>query len=277
MRLLIAVDGSDRSDVAIEDLTRAGLPRKADAVIVAIGVLSRKSAENAGLARAVQSLRKSFPGWIIHIEAGVTMNRASLVAKAEAWQPDLIVTGALRTPIVARLFGGTFCEYILHHANRSVRVGRRSPNATNKPPRLLIGVGGAAPSLAAVTLVASRHWPRGTKAFVVGAVDAMLWQAGVGEQISYDHVRNVIVSAVNRAAETLQEAGLSVGTDVGDAIPADLILMRAREWHADCIFVGTRNLGSVGRALLGSTSSRVFATARCSVEVVHNEPDSVGG
>jgi nucleotide-binding universal stress UspA family protein len=47
-----------------------------------------------------------------------------------------------------------------------------------------------------------------------------------------------------------------------------LLIAEAESWGADCIFVGARGMGRIGRFLLGSVSSAVAARAHCSVEVV---------
>jgi nucleotide-binding universal stress UspA family protein len=44
--------------------------------------------------------------------------------------------------------------------------------------------------------------------------------------------------------------------------------MKARDWRAQNLFLGSRGLNSVERFLIGSVSSAVAAHAPCSVEVV---------
>ena len=53
----------------------------------------------------------------------------------------------------------------------------------------------------------------------------------------------------------------------GDA--RKVLLEEAREWNADGIFVGTRDLkGVIERFRLGSVSTAVATNAHCSVEIV---------
>jgi nucleotide-binding universal stress UspA family protein len=74
---------------------------------------------------------------------------------------------------------------------------------------------------------------------------------------------------MQQEAETkLSEAGLRVSSIIEERDPKRLLVEEARDWQADCIFVGTSSLDALGRLLVGSVSSAVAARAHCSVEVV---------
>jgi nucleotide-binding universal stress UspA family protein len=266
MRILIAYEGSAHSDAAVDDLPRAGLPDDAKALVVC----SSESPECPHAKSAATRLERTFPGWTVRAETAGGSVKTTLVEKAHEWQADLIVMGCRGRAASSPLGLDSVSQYVLHHSHRSIRIGRRSANPPDQPPRLIVGVGGAQPSRAAVKEIARRHWPRGTSARIVGAIDVMLTQAGGTHQLEYDHVRDVITASVSEATESLREAGLSVSIEVRDALPMELILSQADEIGADCIFLGSRNLGYVSRVLIGSTSTTVSASAKCSVEVVHS-------
>jgi nucleotide-binding universal stress UspA family protein len=58
----------------------------------------------------------------------------------------------------------------------------------------------------------------------------------------------------------------SVVMEKGDA--KNILLEKAEEWNADCIFVGTRDFKSgFERFRLGSVSTAVVTNAYCSVEI----------
>jgi len=274
MKLLIAYDGSEHSDAALAALQHAGLPTDAHALVLCVSESSEKKHDELLHAQhradsASQRLTHSFPGWTVRAEAHHGSARHIIVEKARHWQADLIVMGSRGHSPMNILGIGSVSQYVLHHSEHSIRIGRRSPNPAGGVLRLLIGIGGAQPSKAAVKAVAQRHWPRGTEARIVGAIDPMLSQAGGTPELEDNHIREVIGTAVKEAAAELRHAGLTVSTAMRDSLPFELILSQAEEFTADCIFVGSRNLGTVSRALIGSTSSMVSTSANCSVEIVH--------
>jgi hypothetical protein len=91
MKILIAYDGSEGAERAIEDLKRAWLPRRAEALVLAIseelipaptsigGVattfaksLLEEEKNSLALARQVKSqIQQLFPGWEILAESGI--------------------------------------------------------------------------------------------------------------------------------------------------------------------------------------------------------------
>jgi nucleotide-binding universal stress UspA family protein len=91
------------------------------------------------------------------------------------------------------------------------------------------------------------------------------------------------VTALGDAAHLLGEAGarmtkqieavpddVSVTSIVVAGAPAQVILERLREGHHDLLVMGTRGLGRVGSALLGSVSQTVLHAAEVPVLVVRD-------
>jgi nucleotide-binding universal stress UspA family protein len=79
--------------------------------------------------------------------------------------------------------------------------------------------------------------------------------------------------ALAAATAVAQEAGTTIETDDLEGEPADLILEAARARHADLIVVGSRGLGAVAGALLGSVSSKVVHHADRPVLVARRPPN----
>src|SRR6187200_2837645 len=122
MRVLIAYDGSECADGAIQDLRRAGLPTDVSAFVLSVAELfidvgklppegdpgsasvivreARKLAREAiaeardTAAAGAQRVTSLFPGW--HVESGAAADspHAAVVAKAEEWPADLVVVGS---------------------------------------------------------------------------------------------------------------------------------------------------------------------------------------
>ena len=75
-----------------------------------------------------------------------------------------------------------------------------------------------------------------------------------------------------RAAEVYRDVLANPGTTasglapIGD--PADEILAAARSSEADVIVIGARALGTIGRLVLGSVSTKVMHESDCDVPTV---------
>ena len=124
MRVLIGYDGSDCARAAIQDLARAGLPKRAEAVVLSVAdlpvqvpygaageltpqtlpprlleELQRESAKAVAAARDTAAagaarLAALFPHWIVRPEAVADSPYWALVQEAERWPADLVVVGS---------------------------------------------------------------------------------------------------------------------------------------------------------------------------------------
>lgn len=295
MKILIAYDGSEGAEWAIDDLKRAGLPRDAEAVALTIaeelipaptsigGVTTPfgkdlLEEENGSLALAGQArdrVQQLFPGWEVLAEAGIGSPGSEIVARADSWLPDLIVVGSRGRTALGRMFFGSVSQKVINDARCSARVARRRIGEPEAPARIVVGVDGSEEADAAVEEIASRNWPDGSQVRIVNsswtipagsdpgtAVNLAEWVARETERAQ---------AAVERAAEILRSAGLKVSTVVKDQEPKALLCSEAEDFMADCIFVGARGMGRLDRFLIGSVSSGVAARAHCSVEVVRTE------
>jgi nucleotide-binding universal stress UspA family protein len=74
------------------------------------------------------------------------------------------------------------------------------------------------------------------------------------------------------SAKMLENTGLKVTDVIKAGKPWKVLVEEAKNWKADCIFVGARGLGMIQRFLLGSVSNAVASRAHCSVEVVRPKP-----
>jgi nucleotide-binding universal stress UspA family protein len=73
---------------------------------------------------------------------------------------------------------------------------------------------------------------------------------------------------VKRYADQFAKAGFDIEEAPRLGKPADEILKVAKQHKADLIVTGAKGLGALGRALLGSVSTRVVQHSACSVLVV---------
>ena len=304
MKILIAYDGSECADAALEDLKHAGLDTEADVLVMCVAdVFVPPPTEEAGemysgnipegvkraherarhqleeadeVAKRISVQIKSlFPRWNVNSQAEADSPAWALLRKADAWKPDLIIMGARGHSVFGgRLILGSISQRVLYEAHCSVRIGRGFYKDPDKPVRLLIGVDSSSDSNAAVEAVCTRQWPRGTEVGLLVVVDTVMPLTSnpssamkwieVADESNWSQVREIF----EPWAQRIRSAGLHAEVLVRRGNPADEILEEAHTWGADCIFVGAKGTRGIDRLLLGSVSSAVSSRAHCSVEVV---------
>lgn len=200
MRILIAYDGSECAEAAIDDLQKAGLPQEAEALVFSVSEVwlpppppssyevvegafagsaagieggareqfNRADEISRGLAeRAACRLRSKFPGWEVTAESSFGSPASQLITRADEWKPDLIVVGSHGRSALSRYVLGSVSQKVLAEARTSVRVARGRVEVEPSPIRLLIAVDGSFAAQAAVREVASRRWPLKSEACVI--------------------------------------------------------------------------------------------------------------
>ena len=295
MKILIAYDGSDCANHAIEDLSRAGLPDDTEALILTASetwlpkdfenesfvktvgwtgaenikqmrqAAVEKVAEGDKLAEdASRRVREKFPAWQVWHKAVGGFAEWEIVAEANESKPDLIVIGSHGRGGVGRFILGSVSLKVLSEAACSVRVARQSVARAaddDSPLRIIIGFDGSPDSLNAVESVLSRRWLPETSVRLISAVEALPYSVLLAELPKAEELREA-------AAAKLKAQGLHVSTVVEFGRAKNVIVEEAEKWHADSIFIGAKGHRWMERVMLGSVSYAVAARAACSVEVV---------
>ncbi|MBA2702330.1 MAG: universal stress protein [Blastocatellia bacterium] len=307
MKILIAYDGSECADAALDDLKSAGLPKTAEAIVMSLADVflpppineevdntfpmsvpagvrraheraERKVKEAETMAkRASEQIKKSFPEWRVRHEALADSPAWALLRTADEWKADLIVVGARGHSVLGgRLILGSVSQRVLYEARGSVRVARSRSRDADSPLRLLIGVDNSTYSTAAVEAVCRREWPSGTEVRLLAVVDTVMAitpdpsQPLVLKWIEVGDEDNwdQVRQIFETSADKLRSAGLNAVIMIRRGNPTDQLLEEAESWGADCIFLGPKGTRGIDRLLLGSVSSAVSARANCSVEIV---------
>ena len=307
MKILVAYDGSESADAALEDLKRAGLAPGAEVLVMTVADVfvpppineeidntfpmyvpdgirraheraQHKLEEAEALAkRASQQIRLAFPNWYVRYEAQADSPAWALIRTADQWKPDLIVMGAQgHTVLGGRLILGSVSQRVLYEASCSVRIARSSRKDRIEPVRILIAVDNSTDSSAAVDAVCSRKWPRGSEVGLIAVVDTVLAinpnpaEPSIVKWIEVGNEENwdQVRQIFEPYAAKLRADGLHSEVLIRRGNPADEILKEAHTWGADCIILGAKGTRGIDRLLLGSVSSAVSARAHCSVEVV---------
>lgn len=205
MKILIAYDGSDSADTAIDGLQRAGLPNEnVGALVVSVSEVwlpepardellddtfplqtphglkeaRKRSAhvmeEAEGFAeRGSKRVQQIFSSWQVSHEARNGSPAFELLNRASEWQPDLIVVGSHGRNALGRVVLGSVSQKVLTEASTAVRVGRPNRGRGNSAQRILIGIDGSPGAMAAVRVVANRYWNEGSELRILVADDVM--------------------------------------------------------------------------------------------------------
>ncbi|MDX2029290.1 MAG: universal stress protein [Blastocatellia bacterium] len=295
MKIMLAYDGSECAESAIEDLKRAGLPVDAEVQVLSIveelhpvmasmeGVnpafpeyaLEQEKASLALAEQGAAQIRSQFPRWKVTVKAGVGSPGTAILFLADEWRPALVIVGSHGRRAIGRLLLGSVSQKVVGEAHCSVRVARgRIVEPAGTPVRIVVGVDGSKGAELAVQAVASRHWPKESEARVINAAWTMPPVASKGmavkavEWVARENER--VNKMTEHAMNQLRATGLRVSSVVKEEDPRRLLCHEAESWHADCIFVGARGMGRLERLLLGSVSGWVAARAHCSVEVIRS-------
>ena len=307
MKVLIAYDGSEFANAAIEDLKLAGLPKTGEALVMTVADVfvpppvneevdntfpmyvpdsvrrahqraQTKVEEAQAIAgQASKKVKEMFPEWEVRHEALADSPAWALVSKANQWKPDLLVVGDRGHSVLGgRLILGSVSQRVLYEASCSVRISRGRSRDANSPIRMLIGLDNSANSNAAVDAVYGRDWPAGTEVRLLTVVDTVMAfpsdpaDASMMKWIEVGEEDNwdQVRQIFQPSADKLRSAGLDVEVMIRRGNPKDEVIAEAESWGADCIFVGAKGVRGIDRLLLGSVSAAVSARAPCSVEVV---------
>lgn len=307
MRILIAYDGSDCADAALDDLRKAGLPeRNVEALVLSVAEVwlpppPPSSEEIVEAVRVVQNpaslqrdyakgsqvveqasqfarqarerLQKSFPEWDVKAEASNGSPAWEVISRADEWKPDLIVVGSHGRSALGRFVLGSVSQKILTEARCSVRVARSRVGVTDAPANVCIGVDGSPGSEAAVRAVAMRQWPPATEVRVV-VVEDIRAEAAAQWVESDEGDRAWVDKIASGAVEVLRLGELDASSVILQGDPKRALVAEAEERGADSIFVGSTGFSNrFERFLLGSVSAAIAARAHCSVEVVREPED----
>lgn len=278
MKILIAYDGSESADIAIDGLQRAGLPNEnVEALVVSVGEVwlpppdagddtfplkappgLKEARERAAQVmeeaerlaqRGSKRVQQLFPGWQVSHEVRNGSPGFELLNCARECV-DLIVVGSHGHTALGRFVLGSVSQKVLTEASISVHVGRANPGTGKSGERIVIGVDGSPGALAAIRAVAKRHWTEGSEIRIVVADDVMrgnpIWLLIPPVRDFVNEVRTeertqaeqFAIAAAKELREGLGDRDLTVSSVVQTGDPKQVLVKHAEEFGADCIFTG---------------------------------------
>jgi nucleotide-binding universal stress UspA family protein len=312
-RILIGYDGSACADSALDDLTHAGLPPDVEAQILSVAEVwlpppppsSYEILEQAEKAKSPEDLQRgfakgcvaakaalvlaerarervvaNFPQWQVTADSSCGSPASELMARADTWNPDLLVVGSHGRTAIGRFVLGSVSQRVLSEACCSVRIARGRLEEPDSPVRIIVGIDGSPASLDAIREVASRSWPPQSEVKVI-VVDDPLFPDYLADLVpplekiveeDREQERAWVKKISSEPIALLRAAGLKVLSEFRQGDPKKEIPKAAEEWGADCIFVGSAGFSNrLERFVLGSVSAAVAARAHCSVEVIRSK------
>lgn len=285
MNIVLAYDGSDCADKAIEGLRSAGIPDASEITVLSVsewfpvpaeagvsGLTAEmplaKDDEALRLAEiGAERLREEHPTWNVQAEGCTGSAAHEIVCFAEEQKADLIVTGSHGRSAVGRFFLGSVSHRIVTDAGCNVRISRyRDGEEKTSPPTIIIALDGSNYAQPIFDAVLNRQWPSATTFRIVSAAE---YSDEAEEQEMSGHLQQLHVDI----GERLKAKGFAVESVINTEMvhPREAILLEAERTGAECIVLGARGLTQIERFVLGSVSTAVAMQAHCSVEIVHRK------
>jgi nucleotide-binding universal stress UspA family protein len=289
MNILLAVDSSAASDVAIEDVAARPWPASTSVEVITVVEPWDVPALVEGLNRSASELlhhafeRLDSSGIKTTTELLSGDPKAVIIDRARETAADLVVVGSRGATGLTKFLLGSVAAAVARFAPCSVEIVRPPVRDEDNPSaiRVLLATDGSECSEIAARAIAERPWPAGSEVHIISVVELSVplfripyppyFDPHAMEELRGEAMKRT-EEAVMAAEQIISDAGLLVtGTvAVPCATPKELILEEAHKWGADLIVVGSHGRRGISRFLLGSVSEAVAAHANCSVEIVRH-------
>jgi len=306
MNILIATDGSEYADHALEFMLRFPFPRDSKmTVLTVVGDIPMLPAELDALNEAqIESLEQANKR--LHEEAeelvkregkrlrqdgwpGETMVRSGnpveeILRTAEDIDADLIVLGSHGARSARRFLLGGVSDRVLEYAPCSVLIvknksGEEIPAAiepgTNAPYRIMLAYDISEAASVALELCSSLPLEENSEIRVVNVMPMITaYRQDVRQHINsiWLQKKQVMQAELEKSVRSLKWATPNVTTQLREAESvSDDILIAAKQAGSDLIMVGCKDKGAIKRFLLGSITHRMARYATCSVWAVRKK------
>jgi nucleotide-binding universal stress UspA family protein len=264
-KVMLGYDDSMPSQVALTDLQTAGLPTKLEFIVLSVaerlqaGVAIDFEGAQTLATKTSEKIRSMFSDCQAHPVARYGAPGEEILKESYNNDVDLIVVGSHGHSTLGRIILGSVSREVVTKAKCAVRIGRKSHQSSHDKLRLIIGIDGSPNAAAAARMMASRTWPPNSEAFIITATNSERIATVEAVQKEHGPIRDLLIAA-----------GLEVISIISEGNAAQTLLHYCERLLPNAIFVGSRGLNFLNRALLGSVSTAVADNAGCTVEVVHS-------
>jgi nucleotide-binding universal stress UspA family protein len=202
-----------------------------------------------------------------------------MVVKCPVCGANVPETAAVEIPVGDSLV--RFCSLRCAESVEAGEAREAPPPAVPEPPRrILVAVDGSGPSLRATQLAASLARATGGSVELIHAIDTTMLRIfpidsaiegarrlGIRFEELEPSLREDAEAQLERCRKVCRAAGVKVSSRVEMMPPARAVADASAEF--DLVVVGSRGLGALSGAALGSLSHRVIRETQTPVLVVH--------
>jgi len=294
-KVLLATDGSETSEIAAK--TALYLSKRLDSEVHIIYVAPEHPYVHAyyGLRhqgeveRSRREDQRMLDVYVDHVrQAGGTIADSYLrvgeaakeiVELAEELDVGLVVLGSRGHGPIRRALMGSISTSVVRHAHCSVLIVRRhGPEKEERETlrgKILVAIDGSEESTAAARAATEVASATGSEVHLVYAMQEERYKPHLGPEMwegwvrGFEEAKRSARSWVEEQAERMRGEGTeAVESHLLIGHPDAAIVWLAEELGAGLVVVGSRGLGGIRRALIGSVSDSVVRHAHCPVMVI---------
>ena len=223
---------------------------------------------------------RTMGGEVAGSHAGAGSADAEIVRLAEGLGAGLVILGSRGLGPLRRAVMGSVSSSVVRHAHGSVLVVRGDgPEWNHLPGRILLAFDGSKEAFGATRAAVEISNATGSELHVVYSLNTELWRSYPGQIIPNTREEDLLEDLeeskrkagawIHRQAERIEAEGAKVEeAHLAFGKPDEAIVELGEEMEAGLIVTGSRGLGGVRRALMGSVSDSVVRHAHCPVLVV---------
>lgn len=285
MHILLVVDYTEHSNVAVEEVKNTIWPKGSQLVVAHVvssplGMdTSEQHEEKAnqlvnGICESVRAENKSFSIVEPIVLKGEPKNE--ILNLLQHLHSDLLLTGTRGSTGISRMFLGSLSHKLLMTAHCPVRVCRPRQDQTKN--KVMISLDESRSALIALEQMSGRVWPENTEFICVSALPSLA-DYSYRYQDSYaiselEHNRSKLIQAIKISLDSAEDflkkhiKDCSVKCRIVDGDPREVLVKVADEERVNLIVLGSAGKVLAERLMVGSVSEIVANYANCSVEII---------
>jgi nucleotide-binding universal stress UspA family protein len=278
MKVLYGTDGDRPATHALSLLERTAAPGKTQVTVVTVesGVPEVNHDEMLGVGSPdaiLRSAEERLEARGFEVDGKVLQGRpgAAILEEIDEVGYEVTVVGAGNRSRLGRLLLGSVSTKVLHASPTSVLVVHRIAERT-EPSRVLFGTDGSADADVALAQITGFFDPPSCQIKVLAVAEHLMPKVSFPiPRLAYataaptpEQEGEWIAAALEpaeQAAEKLRSAGFRAEAQAVLGAPAQRLLADADNTQADIVVVGSRGLGAIERATIGSVSDQVVREA----------------